>query len=124
MNEYYSREQLGNYHKKRVRVNYHYFVVMYNGYFTYMADGGWLSVLPSTINGTELGAQEWRYSLFLIYGIDPPDLHEHFNGCGAAFEIYHALNCKKEGLITARRNELRDGIANLEKQGLHPHARA
>ena len=27
--------------------------------------GAWLSVLPSTINGTELGAQEWRYSLFL-----------------------------------------------------------
>ena len=25
-----------------------------------MQTGAWLSVLPSTVNGTELGAQEWR----------------------------------------------------------------
>ena len=27
--------------------------------------GAWLSVLPSTVNGTELGDQEWRDFLFL-----------------------------------------------------------
>ena len=39
--------------------------------------GAWLSVLPSTVNGTELGSQEWRDSLFLSYGINPPDLLSH-----------------------------------------------
>ena len=36
--------------------------------------GAWLTVLPSTVNGTELGAQEWRDALFLQYGLEPPDL--------------------------------------------------
>ena len=30
----------------------------------------WLTVLPSTVNGTELGAQEWRDALFLRYGLE------------------------------------------------------
>ena len=34
----------------------------------------WLTVQPSTVNGTELGAQEWRDAAFLRYGIEPPDL--------------------------------------------------
>ena len=53
--------------------------------------GLWLSVLPSTANGTELGAQEWRDSLFLRYGIEPPDLPDYCDGLGAAFSICHAL---------------------------------
>ena len=31
-----------------------------------------MSVLPSTVNGMELGLQEWRDSLFLRYLIVPP----------------------------------------------------
>ena len=27
--------------------------------------GAWLTVLLSTVNGTDLGSQEWRYILFL-----------------------------------------------------------
>ena len=34
--------------------------------------GAWLSVFPFTVNGMELGAQEWRYSLYLSYGINIP----------------------------------------------------
>ena len=34
-------------------------------------------MLPSTVNGTELGAQEWMDSLFLHYVIYPPDLPDH-----------------------------------------------
>ena len=36
INKYYPGEQLGNYHQKRVRVNFHYFVVMENGYLPYI----------------------------------------------------------------------------------------
>ena len=32
----------------------------------------WLSVLPSTFNGMELGAQEWMYYLILRYVIESP----------------------------------------------------
>ena len=39
--------------------------------------GAWLTVLPSTVNGTELGAQEWRDAHFLRYGLDPPDLPKY-----------------------------------------------
>ena len=71
--------------------------------------GAWITVVPSTFNGTDLGAQEWRDALFLRYGLEPPDLPTHCNGCEARFTISHALDCKKGGLVTARHNELRDG---------------
>ena len=56
--------------------------------------GSWLMVHPSMVNGTELGAQEWQYVLFLWYGLDPPDLLKHCDGCNAIFSICRALNCK------------------------------
>ena len=34
----------------------------------------WMMVQPSTVNGTELGVQEWLYALFLQYGLEPPYL--------------------------------------------------
>ena len=70
-------------------------------------------MLPSTTKGTEVGAQEWRYYLFLCYGINIPDLLDHYNRCGAALLIFHTLNCKKGSLITSRHNELRDGVSDL-----------
>ena len=82
--------------------------------------GVWMSVLPSNGNGTELGVQEWRYSLLLSYGIDPPYLLEHCDGCGAAFGICHALDCKKGGLISARHNDLCDGVADLASKAFTP----
>ena len=75
--------------------------------------GAWLLVLPSTVNGTELGAQEWRDSPLLCYGIESPDFPSHCDGYGAVFYILHALDCKKGGLITKRYNDLGDGVANL-----------
>ena len=77
-------------------------------------------MLTSTVNGTELGAQEWRDALFLRYGLDPPDLPSHCDGCDAKFTISHALDCKKGGLITACHNELRDGVADLAGKAFTP----
>ena len=82
--------------------------------------GAWLSVLPSTVNGTDLEVQEWRESLFLRYSIDPPDLPDHYNSCGAAFSICHALECKKGSLIMARHNEICDGVADLSRKAFTP----
>ena len=36
--------------------------------------GAWITMHPSMVNDTNLGAQEWRYALFLRYGLEPPDL--------------------------------------------------
>ena len=84
----------------------------------------WLTVLPSTVNGAELGAQEWRDALFLRYGLDPPDLPTYCNRCKARFTISHSLECKKGGLVTARQNDLRDGVAYLAgKAFTHSHVR-
>ena len=52
----------------------------------------WMVMQPSTVNGTGLGAQEWRDALFLWYGLDPPDLPHYCDGCNATFPIYHALD--------------------------------
>ena len=82
--------------------------------------GAWLTVLPSTVNRTELGAQEWRDSLFLWYGLDPPDLPKYYDGCQARFSISHALDCKKGGLVTARYTELCDRVADLAGKAFNP----
>ena len=75
--------------------------------------GAWLTVLPYTVNRMKLGAQEWRKALFIRYGLKPPDLPKYYHGCEAQFSIIHALECKKGGLVTARHNNLRDGVEDL-----------
>ena len=37
----------------------------------------WFTVLPYTVNRTDMGDQECQNSLFLYYVIDPPDLPSH-----------------------------------------------
>ena len=75
---------------------------------------------PCTVNWTGLGEQEWHNALFLWYGLDPPDLPTHCDGCQAKFSISHALDCKKGGLVTTRHNELRDGVADLAGKAFTP----
>ena len=77
-------------------------------------------VQPSTVNEIELGAQEWRDPLFLRYGLEPPYLPKYCDRCKAKFTICHALNCKRGGLVTARHNELRDGVADLAGKAFTP----
>ena len=59
-----------------------------------------------TVNGTELGAQEWRDALFLRYSLDPPDLPKYCDGCNAKLTIFRDLDCNRGGLVTACHNEL------------------
>ena len=58
--------------------------------------------------------------LFLRYGLDPPDLPTHCDGCQAKFLISHALDCKKGGLVTAHHNKIRDGIEELSGKAFTP----
>ena len=57
--------------------------------------GAWLTMQLSTVNGTELGLQEWQDPAFLRYGLEPPDLPIYWDGCNARFLIYYALDCKR-----------------------------
>ena len=82
--------------------------------------GAWLTVQPSTVNGTELGDQEWRGTLLPWYGLEPPDLPTYCDGCNAKFTIYHTLKDKRGCLVTARHNELRDGFADLAGKAFIP----
>ena len=77
-------------------------------------------VQPSTVNGTDLGAQEWRDSLFVRYGLEPLDLPTYCDGRNTKFTICHSLDCKRGGLVTARHNELRDGFADLAGKAFTP----
>ena len=58
--------------------------------------------------------------LFLQYGLEPPDLPSHCDGYDPKFSISHALDCKKGGLVTARHNEIRDGVADLARKAFTP----
>ena len=82
--------------------------------------GPWIMVLLYTVNGTELGPQEWRDALFLRYGLEPPELTKYCDGCQALFLISHALDCKKGGLVTARHNEFRDRVEDLAGKAFTP----
>ena len=35
------------------------------------------------------------------------------DGCGAPFDLVHALDCKKEGLVTQHHNEVRDALGDI-----------
>ena len=83
-------------------------------------NGAWIIVQPSTVNGTDLEAQEWRDALFLRYGLEPLNLPTYCDGCQAKFSNSHALEYKKCSLITACQNELRDRVADLAGKAFTP----
>ena len=77
-------------------------------------------VQPSTVNGTELGSQEWSDVLFLCYGLYPQDLLKYCDGCNTKFTTWHALNCKRGGLVTEFHNDLQDRVADLAGKAFTP----
>ena len=45
---------------------------------------------------------------------------KYCDGFQARFSISHTLDCKKGGLVTARHNELRDGVVDLAGKAFTP----
>ena len=89
-------------------------------YYVDITQGGCLSVAPSTVNGTDLGAQEWMCVVFLIYGIKPPYMPRHCCGYRDEFSIYHLLYYKKDVLVVSCHNKLCDRVADLSIKSLTP----
>ena len=79
-----------------------------------------MTVKPYTVNGTELGAQKWRDALFLLYGLETPDLPNYCDGCNFKLLICNALDCKRGGIVTSRHNELWDRVAELAVKSFTP----
>jgi hypothetical protein len=84
--------------------------------------GAWLSVLPSTVNGTVLSAQEFQDALSMRYAETPHNFPDKCDGCDAHFSLQHALRCKKGGLVIFRHNEIRDELVNLASRAFTPSA--
>ena len=79
----------------------------------------WLSIIPLEGNNFDLSPTEFRDALALRYGLQPVDLPSKCDADGEDFDLNHALNCPKGGLVYGRHNELRDlNCALLEQAGL------
>ena len=50
------------------------------------------------------------------YGKNPPALQAWCDGCGGNFDVKHALDCKKGGLVYQRHNEMKDKNIDLNKK--------
>jgi len=60
-----------------------------------------------------LSAQEFCDGLALRYKKPLLSLPSVYDGCGASFSIEHALDCCFGGLVSHRRNEVRDAFGDL-----------
>jgi hypothetical protein len=76
---------------------------------------GWLAVMPSDDNHFSLSPDEFRDSLALRYGKNPINLPKYCDADGKEFDLHHALNCPKGGLVYGRHNECRDLNCDLLK---------
>jgi hypothetical protein len=84
--------------------------------------GAWLTVLSSTIAGTELSSDELCDSLHIRYSRTPAGLQPTCDGCGASFNARHAFSCAKYGLVIIRHNELRDELYDMASRTFQPSA--
>jgi len=74
---------------------------------------GWLSVIPIAGNEFDMSPDEFRDSLALRYGRTPIKMPDTCDADGSVFDLNHALNSPKGGLVYGRHNETRDLNCNL-----------
>jgi len=66
-----------------------------------------------------MNADEFRDSIALRYGRIPKNLPPLCDADGEVFDVNHALNCPRSGLVDGRHNEARDLNCDLlERAGL------
>ena len=73
----------------------------------------WLTVLPVAKHHFDLSAQEFRDALAIRYRKPLLGIPPNCDGCGAPFDLSHALSCRRGGLVTQRHNEVRDAFGEL-----------
>jgi hypothetical protein len=77
-----------------------------------------LTYTPLAANHTNLDAYSFRDYLAIRYGMTPVQAQSRCDGCPdrPVFDLAHALNCKKGGMVTWRHNEVRDVFADFAHQ--------
>ena len=73
----------------------------------------WLTVMPIARHHFDLSAVEFRDALAIRYGQLLMRMPAICDGCGTPFDFVHALDCKKEGLVTQRYNKVRDALGDI-----------
>ena len=73
----------------------------------------WLTVMPIALHHFDLSATEFRDSLALRYHRPLLKAPANCDGCGDVFNMTHALDCRKGGLVIQRHNEVRDALGDL-----------
>ena len=73
----------------------------------------WLAVLPLCKHHFDLSATEFRDALAMRYQRPFLRMPATCDGCGAAFNLEHALDCRKRGLVIQRHNAIRDALGDL-----------
>ena len=72
----------------------------------------WLSSRPSNMHGFKLNKTEFHDAIAICHNNRIKDLPSTCV-CGHAFDINHAMNCKRGGFVTIRHNEVRNFEATL-----------
>ena len=80
------------------------------------------SVMPESLNGTDLTEDEVCDSLRLSFGFHPSYLPDKCGGCGTAFTVEHGLSCHQGGLILLRHDDVARVWNHLCSQVTHPSA--
>jgi hypothetical protein len=77
-----------------------------------------LTYTPQAANHTTLDSFTFRDYLAIRYGTAPVQTQSRCDGCQdrPAFDLEHALNCKKGGMVTWRHNEVRDVLGDFAHQ--------
>ena len=73
----------------------------------------WLNVLPIAKHHFDLSDREFRDALSIRYRKPLLSLPINCDGCGASFDLSHALSCRRGGLVIQRHNEVRDAFGDL-----------
>ena len=73
----------------------------------------WLTLLPVARFQFDLSPQEFRDGLAIRCHRPLLIVPDVCDGCGSAFELSHALDCRKGGLVIQRHSEVRDAFGNL-----------
>ena len=73
----------------------------------------WLNVLPIAKHHFDLSDREFRDALSIHYRKPLLFLPTNCDGCGAPFDLSHALSCRRGGLVIHRHNEVQDAFGDL-----------
>jgi hypothetical protein len=79
-------------------------------------------VIPNSLNGTALSADEFRDSTRIRLGLPILGTPPTCDGCDQAFTLGHSQQCKKGGLVRIRHEDLKGEFASLCSSAFAPGA--